>query len=146
LNSGRMFINLPPHSERSESVFTVMDRLRSRATEVDGIQAWFQPVQELSIEDRVARTQYQFTLTSPDSETLGEWVTQLVDALVRRAELSDVSYYLQHRGQELCLESDRDAAERLGVDVATVADVQQNAFAQRQVTTLFTQCNLYRVV
>ncbi|GGI96397.1 multidrug efflux RND transporter permease subunit [Halopseudomonas pertucinogena] len=146
LNSGRMFINLPPHSERSESVFTVMDRLRSRATEVDGIQAWFQPVQELSIEDRVARTQYQFTLTSLDSETLGEWVPQLVDALARRPELADVASDLQHRGQELYLEIDRDAAARLGVDVATVADVLQNAFAQRQISTLFTQSNQYRVV
>ena len=146
LNSGRMFINLPPHSERSESVFTVMDRLRSRATEVDGIQAWFQPVQELSIEDRVARTQYQFTLTSLDSETLGEWVPQLVDALARRPELADVASDLQHRGQELYLEIDRDAAARLGVDVATVAGVLQNAFAQRQISTLFTQSNQYRVV
>src|SRR5690606_7653019 len=99
LNSGRMFINLPPHSGRSESVFTVMDRLRERAAQVEGIQAWFQPVQELSIEDRVARTQYQFTLTSLDSETLGEWVPQLVDALGRRPELADVASDLQHRGQ-----------------------------------------------
>src|SRR5690606_14064974 len=79
LNNGRMFINLPPHSERSETVFAVIERLRERAGEVDGIQAWFQPVQELSIEDRVARTQYQFTLTSLDSETLGEWAPRLVD-------------------------------------------------------------------
>ena len=146
LNSGRMFINLPPHSERSESVFSVIERLRERAAEVEGIQAWFQPVQELSIEDRVARTQYQFTLTSLDSESLGEWVPRLVDALAERPELTDVASDLQHRGQELYLEIDRDAAARLGVSVSDIAGVLQNAFAQRQISTLFTQANQYRVV
>ena len=146
LNSGRMFINLPPHSERSETVFTVIDRLRQRAAEVEGIRAWFQPVQELSIEDRVARTQYQFTLTSLDSETLGEWVPRLVDALGQRPELADVASDLQQRGQELYLEIDRDAAARLGVSVSTIAEVLQNAFGQRQISTLFTQANQYRVV
>src|SRR5690554_6809160 len=146
LNSGRMFINLPPHSARSESVFTVIDRLRDRATEVEGIQAWFQPVQELSIEDRVARTQYQFTLTSLDSETLGEWVPRVIEQLRELPELADVASDLQHRGQELYLEIDRDAAARLGVSVSTVAQVLQNAFGQRQISTLFTQSNQYRVV
>src|SRR5690554_3805617 len=141
-----MFINLPPHSERSESVFTVIDRLRDRATEVEGIQAWFQPVQELSIEDRVARTQYQFTLTSLDSETLGEWVPRVIEQLRELPELTDVAADLQHRGQELYLEIDRDAAARLGVSVSTVAQVLQNAFGQRQISTLFTQSNQYRVV
>lgn len=146
LNSGRMFINLPPHSERSESVFTVMERLRQRAADVDGIEAWFQPVQELSIEDRVARTQYQFTLTSLDSDTLAEWTPQLVDALNRRPELADVTSDLQQRGQELYLEIDRDAAARLGVSVSAIANTLQNAFSQRQISTLFTQANQYRVV
>ena len=146
LNSGRMFINLPPHSERSERVFEVIERLRERAAEVDGIQAWFQPVQELSIEDRVARTQYQFTLTSLGSNTLAEWVPQLVEALEQRPELQDVASDLQQRGQELHLEIDRDAAARLGVSVADIASVLQNAFAQRQISTLFTQANQYRVV
>ncbi len=146
LNSGRMFINLPPHAERSETVFTVIERLRQRAAQVEGIQAWFQPVQELSIEDRVARTQYQFTLTSLDSETLGEWVPRLVDALSQRPELTDVASDLQQRGQELYLEIDRDAAARLGVSVSTIAEVLRNAFGQRQISTLFTQANQYRVV
>ena len=146
LNSGRMFINLPPHSERSERVFEVIERLRERAAEVEGIQAWFQPVQELSIEDRVARTQYQFTLTSLGSDTLAEWVPQLVEELEQRPELQDVAADLQQRGQELYLEIDRDAAARLGVSVADIASVLQNAFAQRQISTLFTQANQYRVV
>ncbi|WP_090276280.1 multidrug efflux RND transporter permease subunit [Halopseudomonas litoralis] len=146
LNSGRMFINLPPHSERSESVFSVIERLRQRAAEIEGIEAWFQPVQELSIEDRVARTQYQFTLTSLDSETLGEWAPRLVDALRQRPELIDVASDLQHRGQELYLEIDRDAAARLGISVSAIAEVLQNAFGQRQISTLFTQANQYRVV
>ncbi|MEB3735042.1 efflux RND transporter permease subunit [Halopseudomonas pachastrellae] len=84
LNSGRLLINLPPHSERDESLFTVMDRLRERAAEVPGITAWFQPVQELTIEDRVSRTQYQFSLTSLDSDELREWVPVMVDALNAR--------------------------------------------------------------
>ena len=146
LNSGRMFINLPPHSERSERVFEVIERLRERAAEVEGIQAWFQPVQELSIEDRVARTQYQFTLTSLGSDTLAEWVPQLEEELEQRPELQDVAADLQQRGQELYLEIDRDAAARLGVSVADIASVLQNAFAQRQISTLFTQANQYRVV
>src|SRR5690606_913404 len=98
---------------------------------------------ELSIEDRVARTQYQFTLTSLDSETLGEWVPRVIEQLRERPELAAD---LQHRGQELYLEIDRDAAARLGVSVSTVAQVLQNAFGQRQISTLFTQSNQYRVV
>ena len=146
LNSGRMFINLPAHNLRNESVFDVIDRLRQRAAEVGGIDAWFQPVQELSIEDRVARTQYQFTLTSLDSDTLAEWVPQLIEALSLRPELADVASDLQQQGQELYLEIDRDAASRLDVSVSTIAATLQNAFSQRQISTLFTQANQYRVV
>jgi multidrug efflux pump len=146
LNSGRMFINLPAHSDRDETVFEVMDRLRQRAATVEGISAWFQPVQELTIEDRVSRTQYQFSLTSLDSDSLGEWVPKLVDALNRRPELADVATDLQQRGMELYVDIDRDAAARLGVSVSAIADTLRNAFGQRQIATLFTQSNQYRVV
>ena len=146
LNSGRMFINLPAHSERGESVFTVIERLRQRAAEVEGISAWFQPVQELSIEDRVSRTQYQFTLTSLDSASLAEWAPRLVDALNRRPELADVATDMQQRGMEAYVDIDRDAAARLGISVSAIADTLQNAFGQRQIATLFTQANQYRVV
>ncbi|SFM07482.1 multidrug efflux pump [Halopseudomonas pachastrellae] len=146
LNSGRLLINLPPHSERDESLFTVMNRLRERAAEVPGITAWFQPVQELTIEDRVSRTQYQFSLTSLDSDELREWVPVMVDALNARPELQDVASDLQQQGLEAYVEIDRDAAARLGLNVTDVANTLYNAFGQRQIATLFTQANQYRVI
>ena len=146
LNSGRLLINLPPHNQRDESLFTVMDRLRERAAEVPGITAWFQPVQELTIEDRVSRTQYQFTLTSLDSDELREWVPVMVDALNARPELQDVASDLQQQGLEAYVEIDRDAAARLGLNVTDVANTLYNAFGQRQIATLFTQSNQYRVI
>ncbi|MFT0141555.1 multidrug efflux RND transporter permease subunit [Alcanivoracaceae bacterium MT1] len=146
LNSGRMLINLPGHGERDSSAFEVMDRLRERAEKVEGITAWFQPVQELSIEDRVSRTQYQFTLTTPDSATLNEWVPLLIEALRQQPELADVASDLQYDGLQAYVDIDRDAAARLGVSVSAIAGALQNAFAQRQIATLFTQANQYRVI
>ncbi len=146
LNSGRMLINLPAHGERDGSAFEVMDRLRERAEKVEGITAWFQPVQELSIEDRVSRTQYQFTLTTPDSATLNEWVPLLIEALRQQPELADVASDLQYDGLQAYVDIDRDAAARLGVSVSAIAGALQNAFAQRQIATLFTQANQYRVI
>ncbi|SDR95634.1 multidrug efflux pump [Halopseudomonas sabulinigri] len=146
INSGRLLINLPPHSERSESLFEVMERLRERSAQVSGITAWFQPVQELSIEDRVSRTQYQFSLTSLDSDELHNWVPQMIAALSARPELADVASDLQQRGMEAYVDIDRDAAARLGLDVTDIADTLYNAFGQRQIATLFTQSNQYRVI
>jgi multidrug efflux pump len=146
LNSGRMLINLPPHAARDESVQTVIARLDERARRVEGIKAWFQPVQELSIEDRVSRTQYQFTLTTPDSATLAEWVPLLSDALAHRPELADVASDFQHKGLQAYIDIDRDTAARLGISVADIATALQNAFGQRQIATLFTQANQYRVI
>ncbi|GGE34223.1 multidrug transporter [Halopseudomonas oceani] len=146
VNSGRILINLPPHDQRDESLFEVMARLRERAASVNGISAWFQPVQELTIEDRVSRTQYQFSLTSLDSAALHEWVPQMVAALNARPELSDVAADLQQRGMQAYVDIDRDAAARFGLDVTDVADTLYNAFGQRQIATLFTQSNQYRVI
>ena len=146
LNSGRMLINLPAHGDRDESVQTVMARLAERAAGVEGIRAWFQPVQELSIEDRVSRTQYQFSVTTPDSDLLEEWVPLLVAALAERPELRDVASDLQQRAAQAYIDIDRDRAARLGIRVADIADALQNAYGQRQVATLFTQSNQYRVI
>ena len=146
VNSGRILINLPPHDQRDESLFEVMARLRERAASVDGISAWFQPVQELTIEDRVSRTQYQFSLTSLDSDALHEWVPQMVAALNARPELSEVAADLQQRGIQAYVEIDRDAAARFGLDVTDIANTLYNAFGQRQIATLFTQSNQYRVI
>ncbi|HCP04404.1 MAG TPA: multidrug transporter subunit MdtC, partial [Pseudomonas sp.] len=146
VNSGRILVNLPPHDQRDESLFEVMARLRERAASVDGISAWFQPVQELTIEDRVSRTQYQFSLTSLDSGALHEWVPQMVAALNARPELDDVAADLQQRGMQAYVEIDRDAAARFGLDVTDIANTLYNAFGQRQIATLFTQSNQYRVI
>lgn len=146
LNSGRMLITLAPHAQRSVSAGDLIDRLRETARGVDGIQAWFQPVQELSLEDRISRTQYQFTLSSPDSALLAEWSGRLLQALQQRPELADVAGNLQREGLQAYLEVDRDAAARLGLRMSDIASALQSAFGQRQVSTLFTHASQYRVV
>ncbi len=146
LNSGRMLINLAPHDERSESSGEIIDRLRASAEAVPGIKLYLQPVQELTIEDKVSRTQFQFSLTCPDGELLGEWVPRLVERLQQLPQLSEAASDLQNQGLQAFLEIDRDAASRLGVSVANIDDALYSSFGQRQVSTLFTQSNQYRVV
>src|SRR5690606_5430778 len=132
--------------ERSASASDIIDRLRERIKSVPGITAWFQPVQELSIEDRVSRTQYQFTLTTPDSSLLDIWVPQLIARLNAEPALDDVASDLQTRGLQAYIDIDRDAAARLGVRVSDITSALQSAYGQRQIATLFTQANQYRVV
>ncbi len=146
LNSGRMLLTLAPHAQRSVSAGELIERLRDRARDVGGIEAWFQPVQELGMEDRISRTQYQFTLSSPDSALLGEWTARLLTALKERPELIDVASNLQREGLQAFLEIDRDAAARLGLRMGDIASALQSAFGQRQVSTLFTHASQYRVV
>ena len=146
LNSGRMLLTLAPHAERSVSAQALIGQLRERAAGVPGITAWFQPVQELSLEDRISRTQYQFTLSSPDSALLGTWTQTMLDALRQRPELVDVASNLQREGLQAYVEIDRDAASRLGLRVSDVASALHSAFGQRQVSTMFTQASQYRVV
>jgi multidrug efflux pump len=146
LNSGRMLLTLAPHAQRSVSASELIERLRERARDVGGIEAWFQPVQELGMEDRISRTQYQFTLSSPDSALLGEWAGRLLAALKERPELIDVASNLQREGLQAYLEIDRDAAARLGLRMGDIASALQSAFGQRQVSTLFTHASQYRVV
>ncbi|ACE83893.1 multidrug efflux RND transporter permease subunit [Cellvibrio japonicus] len=146
LNSGRLLINLKPHHERSSHASDVIRRLQERIAPTSGITAWFQPLQELSIEDRVSRTQYQFTLTAPDISLLDEWAPQLLERLRHEPALADVTTDLQTRGLQAYVEIDRDAAARLGVSVSNIASSLQTAYAQRQIATLFTQANQYRVV
>ena len=146
LNSGRMLINLKPHGERDASALQVIDRLRENVRSVDGIALFLQPVQELTIEDRVSRTQFQFTLTSPDEALLHEWVPRLVTRLQELPVVADVASDLQNDGLQAYLEIDRDAASRLGISVAEIDDALYSAFGQRQISTLFTQSAQYRVV
>jgi len=146
LNSGRMMINLRPHEERNESAQTVMRRLAERAKGISGIALYLQPAQELTIEDRVARAQFQFTLTSADAQLLSDWSARLVDRLAQQPELADVSSDLQRQGRELYLDVDHDVASRLGVTMAAIDNALNSAYGQRQIATLFTQSNQYRIV
>ena len=151
LNTGRMLLNLKSHEDRADDVLAIIDRLRHRMAERPEAErrtmgVWFQPVQELSIEDRISRAQYQMTLSTPDTELLAEWVPRLQAALAQRPELADIGSDLQNDGWQAYVEIDRTAAARLGVQVQTITTALQNAFAQRQIATLFTQSNQYRVV
>ncbi|BFN28040.1 multidrug resistance protein MdtB [Pseudomonas sp. SCT] len=146
LNSGRLLINLKPHGERDLTASQIIDRLRPELAKVPGIELYLQPVQDLSIEDRVSRTQFQFSLETPDSELLQEWTPRLVEALRERPELTDVASDLQSSGLQIYLDIDRDAAARLGIQVADITDALYDAFGQRQISTIFTQASQYRVV
>ncbi len=146
LNSGRMLINLLPHGERTETASQVIERLRPRLAELPGIQLYLQPVQDLSIEDRISRTQFQFSLESPDSALLEQWTPRLVEALRERPELTDVASDLQSSGLQVYLDIDRDAAARLGISISAITDALYDAYGQRQISTIFTQASQYRVV
>ena len=150
LNTGRMLINLKPHSQR-EGVQAVMRRLQQRATgegigrEI-GLSLYLQPVQDLTVEDRVSRTQYQLTLEAGSAAELSRWTKALTERLQALPELADVTSDLQDQGLQAFVEIDRDSAARLGVTAAAVDNVLYNAYGQRLISTIFTQSNQYRVV
>jgi multidrug efflux pump len=146
LNSGRLLINLKPHGERDLTAAQVIARLQPEVDKLAGIRLFMQPVQDLSIEDRVSRTQYQFSLSSPDADLLALWSGKLVDALQQRPELTDVASDLQDKGLQVFLVIDRDAASRLGINVADITNALYDAFGQRQISTIYTQASQYRVV
>ncbi|WP_296252625.1 MdtB/MuxB family multidrug efflux RND transporter permease subunit [Pseudomonas sp. UBA4194] len=146
LNSGRLLINLKPHAERDLTASQVIARLQPEVDKLLGMRLFMQPVQDLTIEDRVSRTQYQFSLSSPDADMLALWSGKLVDALRQRPELTDVASDLQDKGLQVYLVIDRDAAKRVGVDVADITDALYDAFGQRQISTIYTQASQYRVV
>ncbi len=146
LNSGRMLINLKPPGQRRDSALAIIARLQAAAQAVPGIQLYLQPVQELTIEDRVSRTQFQFMLSSPDEALLDEWVPRLVEHLRGAPALSDVVADLQNQGLQAYFEVNRDSASRLGISMADIDDALYSAFGQRQISTLFTQASQYRVI
>lgn len=146
LNTGRMQITLKPHADRSDDVMKVIRRLKEAAAGETRLKFFFQPVQDLTIEDRVSRTQYQLTLESPDARVLGQWVPSLVERLREIPALADVADDLQDEGSQTYVEIDREAAARLGVTTSAIDDALYDAFGQRQVSTIFTQSNQYRVV
>ncbi|WP_293372204.1 multidrug efflux RND transporter permease subunit [Nevskia sp.] len=146
LNTGRINIVLKPRSERDASADEVIERLKDRAAGVEGISLFMQPVQDLQIDSRIARTQYQYVLRSLDAAELAEWTPKLIAALKARPELADVTTEQQTDGLYLKLDIQRDRASRLGVPVQAIDDALYDAFGQRQVTTIFTQVTQYRVV
>jgi len=146
LNSGRIQINLKPLAERRIGVQDVIHRLQSQVAGIEGITLYLQPVQDLTVEDRVSRTQYQYTLEDADPEELNRWGPKLVEALQALPELRDVSSDQQDRGLASMLVIDRNTASRLGITPQLIVDTLYDAFGQRQVSTMFTQLNQYRVV
>ncbi len=146
LNSGRMLITLKPPAERRVGVGEIIDRLRPRLREVGGITLYLQPVQDLTVEDRVSRTQYQYSLENPSVTLLGTWAPRLVERLRGLRELSDVASDQQDQGLETSVRIDRGTASRLGITPQMIDDALYNAFGQRQISTIFTQLNQYRVV
>ncbi|HEY9104517.1 MdtB/MuxB family multidrug efflux RND transporter permease subunit [Chitinimonas sp.] len=146
LNTGRMLISLKPLAERGVTAGAVASRLGQVGEKVPGIRLYVQPVQDLTIEDRVAKTQYQFTLSSPDTTELSQATAALLAKLRELPQLEDVASDLQEEGLQAYVDIDRDAAGRLGVSVATIDSALYNAFGQRLISTIFTQSNQYRVV
>ncbi len=146
LNSGRLLINLKPKGERDLDAAGVIRRLQEKLAAIPGITVYMQPVQDLTIEDRVSRTQYQFSLDSADLNQLSEWVPRLVERLRQLPQLADVASDLQDSGLQAYVDIDRDSAGRLGVSVSDIDNALYNAFGQRLISTIFTQSNLYRVV
>jgi multidrug efflux pump len=146
LNSGRILINLKPLEERKLDATTIMRRLQTQLAKVDGITLYMSPVQDLTLEDRVSRTQYQYTLEDPDVNELNLWTARLVDKLKKLPQLRDVATDQQTGGASTRLVIDRQTASRLGITPQVIDDTLYDAFGQRLVSILFTQLNQYHVV
>jgi multidrug efflux pump len=146
LNSGRIQINLKPLAERKISASDVIRRLQPKLDKIDGITLFMQPVQDLTVEDRVSRTQFQYSLEDVDAKELATWVPRFIDRLKKLPELRDVASDQLNGGLLVNLTIDRDSASRLGVLPADIDNTLYDAFGQRQVSTIYTQLNQYRVV
>ena len=146
LNSGRVYINLKPLGERVGGAGDIIRRLESRVADVEGITLHMQPVQDLTVEDRVSRTQFQYTLEDADPEELNRWAPKLLEHLQLRPELRDVSSDQLNQGLASLVEIDRNTASRMGITPQLITDTLYDAFGQRQVSTMFTQLNQYRVI
>ena len=145
-NTGRLYIALKPKPQRRASVSQVMTRLSTLTADLPGISLLMQAVQDLRLDSRVSRTQYQYSLQAVDDEELDQWAKLLQQALLSRAELADVSSDQQTGGMQVRIDVDREKAHRLNVQTQAIDDTLYDAFGQRQVSVIFTQLNQYRVV
>jgi len=146
LNSGRILINLKPLDQRKINASAVIRRLQPELEKIEGITLYMQPVQDLTVEDRVSRTQYQYTLEDPDANELNLWTAKLVDKLKQLPELRDVATDQQTQGLAASLVIDRVTASRMGITPNMIDQTLYDGFGQRQVSTLYTQLNQYHVV
>jgi multidrug efflux pump len=145
LNSGRIQINLKPLSERKSANDVIRD-LQSAAGHIDGISLYMQPVQDISVEDIVSRTEYQFSMQDPNADELAQYAGRFVERLKQLPELEDVASDLQNGGRQVALQIDRPTASRLGLTAQNIDDTLYDGFGQRQVSTLFTQLNQYHLI
>jgi multidrug efflux pump len=146
LNSGRILINLKPLADRHVSALEVMRRLQPDLDKISGVTLFMQPVQDLTVEDRVSRTQYQYTLEDPDPNELQRWTSRLMEKLTVLPELRDVATDQQMAAAQETLVIDRVTASRLGISAQAIDETLYDAFGQRQIATLFTQFNQYHVI
>ncbi|MDE1163461.1 MAG: efflux RND transporter permease subunit [Acidobacteriaceae bacterium] len=146
LNSGRIQIDLKDRDHRSDDVMTVLARLQRKANAVTGIETYLQASQDLTVEDRVSRTQYQYSVEDPSQTELSSATDKIVDALKKLPELKDVASDMQINGLGTQITIDRDTASRLGITPQNIDDTLDDAFGQRQISTIFTQLNQYHVV
>ena len=146
LNSGRILINLKPHDSRKADISTIMRRIQNSAASLTGITLYMQPVQDLTIEGTVSKTQYQFILQDPDPAQLAEWTPKLVDKLKQLPQLADVASDISDKGLSIFIEIDRDQAARFGITPATIDNALYDSYGQRIVSTIFTNSNQYRVI
>jgi multidrug efflux pump len=146
VNSGRLLINLKPIGQRNASISEVIRRLQPRLAQVEGIALFLQPVQDLTVEDRVSRTQYQYSLEDANPVELAHWTDKLVGKLRTMPEISDIATDQQNDGLQVHIAIDRATASRLGITSQMIDDTLYDAFGQRQISTIFTQLNQYHVV
>ena len=146
INSGRMSINLKPLNQRDLSASDVIRRLQTKLDRVQGISVFMQPVQNITVDDRVSRTQYQYTLEDPDQNELNDWTSKFLAKLKQLPELEDVATDQQTGGLAVSLIIDRATASRLGIAPTTVDQTLYDAFGQRQINTMYTQLNQYHVI
>jgi multidrug efflux pump len=146
LNSGRFLINLKPHDERAANVSEVIRRLEDEIASVAGISLYMQPVQDLTIDATVSRTQYRFVLEDANPDELSTWAPKLVERIRQLPQIEDVASDIQDQGLSAYIDIDRDTAGRFGITPATIDNALYDAFGQRIISTIFTQSNQYRVI